>query len=149
MHDATNSESGFVSLIRNQTPKDQLRLNAQFRQDYFQVPYDPDPNDWEQHHPTTTSSYGLRDGQNRARLICDRQLGPHAFTQGLFSVAPFYHFNQANYDSPSTDIPVATTWHQGSNYVGGQADAHDCIGPNNFSAGVYTFYQAEHDLFGV
>ena len=44
-HDATNSESGFVSLIRNQTPKDQLRLDAQYRQDFFQVPYDPDPND--------------------------------------------------------------------------------------------------------
>jgi len=47
-HDATNSESGFVSLIRNQTPKDQLRLNAQFRNDYFQVPYDPNQDDWEQ-----------------------------------------------------------------------------------------------------
>jgi hypothetical protein len=34
-HDATNSQSGFLSLIRNQTPKDQLRLNAQYRQDYF------------------------------------------------------------------------------------------------------------------
>ena len=29
-------------------PRDQLRLNAQYRQDHFQVPYDPDPNDWEQ-----------------------------------------------------------------------------------------------------
>ena len=47
-HDATNSQSGFLSLIRNQTPKDQLRLNAQYRQDYFDIPYDPNPNDWEQ-----------------------------------------------------------------------------------------------------
>ena len=36
-HDATNSESGFLSLIRNQTPQDQLRLDAQYRQDYFDV----------------------------------------------------------------------------------------------------------------
>ena len=42
-HDATNSESGFVSVIRNQTPKDQLRVDGQYRQDYFQVPYDPNP----------------------------------------------------------------------------------------------------------
>ena len=40
-HDATNSESGFVSLIHNQTPKDQIRVDGQVRQDYFQVPYDP------------------------------------------------------------------------------------------------------------
>ena len=62
-HDATNSQSGFVSLIRNQTAKDQLRLNAQYRQDYFQVPFDPNPNDYE----TTSgyySSYGLRDAQS-------------------------------------------------------------------------------------
>ena len=46
-HDATNSESGFVSLIRNQTAKDQLRVDGQYRQDYFQVPYDPSQNDYE------------------------------------------------------------------------------------------------------
>ena len=54
-HDATNSESGFVSLIRNQTPKDQLRLDAQYRQDYFDVPYDPSQTDWEQASRAITS----------------------------------------------------------------------------------------------
>src|SRR4051812_5859203 len=47
-HDSTNSESIFASLLRNQTARDQLRLDAQFRNDFFQIPYDPDPNDWEQ-----------------------------------------------------------------------------------------------------
>ena len=153
LHDATNSESGFVSLIRNQTPKDQLRLNAQYRQDYFQVPYDPDPNDWEQETPPGGNpyyvSYGLRDGQSErdAFVIANwvHTLSPKA----LFSVAPFYHLNQADYDSLTSDQPVATTWHQSSNYGGGQADAHLDAGANSFSAGVYTFYQAENDLFGV
>ena len=153
LHDATNSESGFVSLIRNQTPKDQLRLNAQYRQDYFQVPYDPDPNDWEQETPPGGNpyyvSYGLRDGQSErdAFVIANwvHTLSPKA----LFSVAPFYHLNQADYDSLTSDQPVATTWHQSSNYGGGQADAHLDTGANSFSAGVYTFYQAENDLFGV
>ncbi len=147
-HDATNSQSGFVSLIRNQTPRDQLRLNAQYRQDYFQVPYDPNPNDWEQ-ASQYYESYGLRDGQTErdSFVIANwvRTLSPKA----LFSVAPFYHFNQADYDSPATDIPVSTTWHQSSNYVGGQADVHADMGPNNFSAGFYSFYQDEYDLFGI
>jgi len=69
--------------------------------------------------------------------------------RALFSVAPFYHFNQADYDSPATDNPVATTWHQRSNYAGAQADLRADLGPNNFSAGFYSFYQAENDLFGV
>jgi hypothetical protein len=33
--------------------------------------------------------------------------------------------------------------------VGGQGDVHAEAGPNNFSGGGYTFYQAESDLFGV
>jgi hypothetical protein len=147
-HDATNSESGFVSLIRNQTPKDQLRLDAQYRKDFFQVPYDPDPNDYE-----CTSDYycstGLRDGQTERDSFVIANWVHTLSSKALLSVAPFYHLNQADYDSPTNDQPVATTWHQTSNYVGGQADAHLDAGPNSFSAGVYTFYQAENDLFGV
>jgi hypothetical protein len=148
LHDATNSESGFVSLIRNQTPKDQLRLNAQFRNDYFQVPYDPNPNDWEQ-ASQYYESYGLRDGQSERDSFVIANWVHTLSPKALFSVAPFYHFNQADYDSPSSDYPAATTWHQNSNYVGGQADGHLDAGPNSFSAGAYTFFQAESDLFGV
>jgi hypothetical protein len=153
LHDATNSGSGFVSLIRNQTPKDQFRLNAQYREDYFQVPYDPNPNDWEQATPPGGNpyyvSYGLRDGQTERDSFVIGNWVHTLSPKALFSFAPFYHFNQANYDSPSTDSPAATTWHQSSNYVGGQGDLHADAGPNNFSGGMYTFYQAESDLFGV
>ncbi len=147
-HDATNSESGFLSIIRNQTPKDQLRLNAQFREDYFQIPYDPDPNDWEQ-ASQYYESYGLRDGQTeRDAFVIANWV--HTFSpKALVSVAPFYHFNKADYDSPATDYPAATTWHQASNYAGMQADVRADAGPNNFSGGFYSFYQAENDLFGV
>ncbi len=148
LHDATNSQSAFVSLIRNQTPKDQLRLNAQYRQDYFQVPYDPNPNDWEQ-ASQYYESYGLRDGQTERDSFVIANWVHTLSPKALVSLAPFYHFNQADYDSPANDNPVATTWHQRSNYVGGQADLHADAGPNNFSGGAYTFYQAENDLFGV
>lgn len=147
-HDATNSGSGFLSLLRNQTPRDQLRLDAQYRQDFFQIPYDPDPNDWEQ-SADYYNSYGLRDGQTErdAFVVANwvRTLSPKA----LFEIAPFYHFNQSNYDAPSTDFPVATTWHQTSNYAGLQADTRLTAGAHNFSAGLYSFYQAESDLYGL
>jgi hypothetical protein len=145
-HDATNSQSGFVSLIRNQTPKDQLRLNAQYRQDYFQVPSDPNENDWLNQ---LYDSSGLRDGQTeRDSFVIANWV--HTFSsKALLSVAPFYHFNQADYDSSPTDMPVSTTWHQTSNYLGGQADARVDSGPNSFSAGLYSFFQKENDLFGV
>ena len=147
-HDATNSESGFVSLIRNQTPKDQLRLDGQVRQDFFQVPYDPSTTDYE-----CASGYycstGLRDGQTERDAFMIANWVHTIWPKALFSVAPFYHFNQANYDSRPSDVPVATTWHQLSNYAGAQADGHLDVGWNSFSGGLYSFYQREDDLFSL
>jgi hypothetical protein len=147
-HDATNSQSAFLSLIRNQTPRDQLRLNAQYRQDYFDVPYDPSQTDW-QYLSGYYNSYGLRDAQTERDSFVIANWVHTISPKALFSAAPFYHFNQADYDSSASDLPVATTWHQASNYAGGQADLRADAGPNNFSAGFYTFYQAENDLFGM
>ena len=90
--------------------------------------------------PSYYSSYGLRDGQTERDSFVIANWVHTLSPKALFAVAPFYHFNQANYDSPATDIPVATTWHQTSNYAGGQADAHADVGPNSFSAGLYSFY---------
>jgi TonB dependent receptor/Carboxypeptidase regulatory-like domain/TonB-dependent Receptor Plug Domain len=151
-HDATNSESGFVSLIRNQTAKDQIRVDGQYRQDFFQVPYDPNPNDFECASEYYCSS-GLRDAQSERDSFAIANWVHTISPKALVSVAPFYHFNQANYDSLATDQPVATTWHQESNYAGAQADARLDAGPdaflNSFSGGLYSFYQKENDLFGV
>jgi len=147
-HDATNSQSAFVSLIRNQTSKDQLRLDAQYREDFFQVPYDPSQTDYE-----CTSGYycswGLRDGQTERDSFVIANWIHTLSPKAVVALAPFYHFNQADYDSPKTDMPVATTWHQLSNYAGAQADAHLDLGWNSFSGGLYSFYQRENDLFGT
>ncbi len=147
-HDATNSESGFASILHNQTPKDQLRLNGQFRADHFQVPYDPDPNDYEC-TSTYYCSWGLRDGQTeRDGFVIANWV--HTFSpKALVSVAPFYHLNQSDYDSHPADYPAATTWNQNSNYAGTQLDGHLDEGWNSFSAGLYSFWQSEHDIFGV
>ncbi len=147
-HDSTNSESGFLSIIRNQSANDQLRITGQYRQDFFQIPYDPDTNDYQ-----CASGYycsaGLRDGQTeRDAFLLTNWV--HTFSPtSLLSIAPFYHFNQAEYDSPANDQPVATTWHQTSNYGGGQADFRAELKNNSFSAGLYSFYQGENDLFGA
>ncbi len=148
LHDITDSGSAFASLIRNQTPKDQLRLDAQFRQDFFQIPYDPVSSDYEC-SSDYYCSYGLRDGQTERDSFVIANWVHTVSPKAMFSFAPFFHFNQSNYDSRASDLPVATTWHQTSNYIGGQADARDELGPNSLSAGVSTFYQSERDLFGT
>src|SRR5580693_7997102 len=47
VHDAVNGVGGFGSFIFNADPSNQLRLMTSVRHDYFQVPYDPNPNDIE------------------------------------------------------------------------------------------------------
>jgi len=145
-HDATNSESGFGSLIVNPNASNQLRFNGQLRQDYFQVPYDPDPTSWENQ---LYDSSGLRDGQTERDgfLIADwvHTVSPRA----MFEAAPFYHWNVANYDSKPADSPSATTWHRTSNYAGLQANLRGELHRNNLAAGLYSFYQHDSSLFGV
>ncbi len=147
-HDATNSESGFVSLIRNQTPKDQLRVDGQYREDYFDVPYDPNANDYECISDYYCSA-GLRDAQSERDSFVIANWVHTISPQALVSVAPFYHFNQSDYNSRPDDMPAATTWDQNSNYAGAQADGRFDAGWNSFSGGLYSFVQAERDRFGV
>ena len=147
-HDATNSESGFVSVVRNQTPKDQLRFTGQLRQDYFQIPYDNSDTDYE-FTSGYYDSFGLRDTQTeRDGFVIANWV--HTFSpKAILQAAPFYHLNISNYDSLPTDPTVATTWHQRSNYAGGQADFRVDLGKRNtLSAGLYSFWQNENDLFG-
>lgn len=61
VHDAENGYGGFTSLIFNRDPHDQLRFIGQLRTDYYQIPYDPNPTDWENQ---LYDSSGLRDGQH-------------------------------------------------------------------------------------
>lgn len=145
-HDATNSGSGFGSLLVNPNASNQLRFNGQLRQDFFQVPYDPNPSSWENQ---LYNSSGLRDGQTErdAFLVADwvHTISP----QALFEAAPFYHWNVANYDSKPTDAPTATIWHRTSNYAGFQANLRGEVRRNNLAAGLYSFYQHDSSLFGV
>jgi hypothetical protein len=146
VHDRTNSQSAFGSLIRNQTAGDQLRLTGQWRQDHFQVPFDPNPDDGQN---SAYDSSGLRDAQTERDAFVIANWVHTISPKAMFELAPFWHYNLANYDSSPNDAPVATTWHQTSNYAGLQADARADAGPNNFAAGLYSFAQWERDAFAL
>jgi hypothetical protein len=146
LHDGTNSQSGFASLLINRGPKDQFRLVGQLRQDYFQIPYDPDPESWENQN---YNSSGLRDGQTERDgfLLATwvHTLSPRA----TFELSPFYHYNLANYDSNPNDQPVASTWDRTSNYAGLQANLRGEEHHHNLAAGIYAWGQHDADIFGA
>ena len=132
-HDAANGFGGFASLIDNRTARDQLRLVVPARDDFFQIPYDPVPNDFENQQ---YDSSGLRDAQHEtdsfAVFSWVRTLGNSA----VLEASPFYHFNRADYSPNLNDLPVATTSNRGSNVVTVQPDPRvpEGIGQLDFPA---------------
>jgi hypothetical protein len=145
-HDATNGVGGFASLLFNRTPKDQLRLITQLREDFFQVPYDPNSNDFEN---LQYNSSGLRDTQHETDGVASfswlRTINPRTVLQ----LSPFFHYNKAGYNSNPSDTPTATTADRSSTYAGAQASLTAAIARNTLQAGLYSFGQHDSYLFGV
>jgi hypothetical protein len=146
LHDAANGDGGFASFIYNETPKDQLRLITQLRHDFFQIPFDPNPNDFENQQ---YNSSGLLDTQNETDgVVAFSYL--HTFNAStVLQVSPFYHYNQANYKPSPNDQPIATTDDRTSNYAGGQISAITTVARNTIQAGIYSFHQSDSYFFGA
>lgn len=150
VHDAENGYGGFASLIFNVDPSNQLRLVTNLRKDYYQIPYDPYPNDIENNpidgqYPTI----GLRDGDHESDALLNFSW-VHTFNSKLLlTVSPFFHYNRADYSSSLQDIPVATTQNRGSTYGGGQLSFAANVAKNNLQVGLYSFYQQDNELFGA
>jgi len=141
IHDAANGYGGFTSLIYNADSQDQLRLVAQIRRDFYQVPFDPnDPN---------TQGTFLHDVNREADSFVTFSW-VRMFSPGLtLTVSPFFHFNRANYESSPLDLPSSTTQRRSSKYEGGQAAISWVRDRNNLRAGLYSFAQQDHQLFGL
>lgn len=161
VHDAENGFGGFGSVIYNADPSNQLRFITSMRKDYYQIPYDPSPNDIE-NNPVNGQypSIGLRDGDHESDVLFNmswvRTLNPRL----MFTLSPFYHYNRADYQSSPSDytyvpgpnpvpIPDATTENRASTYAGGQFTFDANLPANHLQAGIYSFYQSDDETFGV
>ena len=147
LHDAVNGYGGFGSFIFNVDPANQLRLLTSVRRDYFQIPYDPFPNDFE--NTQGYASVGLRDGQHEtdAGVLFS---WVHTFNAHLLTtVSPFYHYNSGDYESSPNDVPVASTENRSSTYAGGQAAVAANYKKNDLQAGFLSFYQSDNQFFGA
>jgi hypothetical protein len=155
VHDAANGVGGFGSLIFNLDSSNQLRLVSSIRRDYYQIPYDPYPDDIENGNIPANGfqaqypSIGLRDSETEVDGVINFSW-VHTFNSKLMTtVSPLFHYNSANYNSLPTDTLVATTESRGSTYAGGQASVAANFARNNLQAGVFTFYQDDNQVFGA
>jgi hypothetical protein len=155
VHDATNGYGGFLSLILNVDPSNQLRFVISLRKDYYQIPYDPNPNDIENapiagnNFVAQYPSIGLRDGQHEGDAFVNFSW-VHTFnSKTLLSVSPFYHYNSADYDSMPNDSPIASTDHRASTYAGGQVSFNANVARNDLQIGLYGFHQGDNEVFAA
>jgi hypothetical protein len=144
VHDAENGYGGFASFIFNPNSQNQFRVVSSLRQDYYQIPYDPDPNSaGNQVYP----SFGLRDGEHETDGYVAFSWVHTFISKLLLTVSPFYHYSKANYQASPDDTPVATNADQTSNYGGVQASLSASAWKNDIQAGVYGFAQHQSNYF--
>src|SRR5580693_3317495 len=143
-HDADNGFGGFASFMFNPDPKNQFRLVASLRQDYYQIPYDPNPNSAGNQ---VFQSFGLRDSEREPDGYVTFSW-IHTFSPNLIlTVSPFYHYNKASYDASPNDTPVISDVTQTSNYGGLQASVSAHVWKNDIQAGVYGFAEHQSEFF--
>jgi hypothetical protein len=144
VNDAVNGFGGFASLIFNPNPKNQYRMVASLRRDYYQIPIDPDPNSiGNQNYPSS----GLHDAEVEPDGYVTFSW-VHTFDpKTLLTVSPFYHYNGADYRGGANDTPVDSTVTQNANYAGLQAQLRKSFWKNDFDGGLYSFYQHQYNYF--
>jgi Carboxypeptidase regulatory-like domain/TonB-dependent Receptor Plug Domain len=149
-HDAANGFGGFASFIFNPDSHNQFRLVTSLRQDYYQIPIDPDPNSTGNQileQSGESPSYGLRDAEREPDGYVVFSW-VHTFNPNLvLTVSPFYHYNAADYKASPNDFPVVSTVNQVANYAGLQATIDVAFWRNDLQAGVYGFAQHQYNYF--
>ena len=150
VHDAENGYGGFASFIFDPNSNNQYRLVTSLRQDYYQIPVDPNPNSSGNQilgASGESPSYGLRDSEREPDGYAVFSW-VHTFNPNmLLTVSPFYHYNAADYQGGANDYPVISTVHQIANYGGMQSDLDARFWRNDLQLGVYGFAQHQYNYF--
>jgi outer membrane receptor protein involved in Fe transport len=124
IHDQESGEGGFLSLLYNPTPKDQLRWIASVRNDHYQIP--------------STNDLDLEKdylgGFNWA----------HSFSDGVvFSLTPYFHYNSAQYLGTALNDNVR------ADYLGVRSVLQVEKKQHNARVGIETWAQRDNAFFGI
>ncbi|HVP51469.1 MAG TPA: TonB-dependent receptor [Terriglobales bacterium] len=144
LHAQAAGLSGFVSLIFNRTPADQLRLVASVRGDHYQVPNDLDQQ-----------ALGVRDVEDERDDFVNFSWVHTAGAGVTFTLSPFYHFNRAHYIggfASNAVVPsdaVIPEDNRGSNYIGGLVTLGVVRGKHNVRVGFQGFAQHDNQFFAL
>ena len=141
-HDAENGYGGFASFIFNPDPKNQFRLVASLREDYYQIPYDPDPNSFgNQAFPVMASVMASTSPRLRC-LFMGSHIQPQFFAYGFSLLS----LQQRRLPSPER-FSCRLKRNSDRQLRGLQASLNANLWRNDIQVGVYGFGQHQYNFF--
>jgi outer membrane receptor protein involved in Fe transport len=138
IHDQTSGIGGFVSLLYNPDLNDQLRWVISSRRDHYQIPNDED-----------LQAAGIRDTQTEADSLIGFHWA-HTFRDGiLFTLAPYYHYNSANFSGGAADTPFILNSQSQADYLGVRSAVQVQKDRHSARAGIEVWGQHENAFFNL
>ncbi|HEY1206336.1 MAG: TonB-dependent receptor [Bryobacteraceae bacterium] len=138
IHDQESGLGGFLSLLYNPAPKDQLRWIASVREDHYQVPNTADDQ-----------AAGIRDLDVEQDYIAGFSW-THTLSDGLsFNLAPYFHFNGAHYIGCPGDVPFILDDNNRATYIGARSVFQAQKKRHNARAGIEVWGQRSSAIFGL
>jgi outer membrane receptor protein involved in Fe transport len=138
IHDQESGTGGFVSLLWNPTAKDQFRWIASLREDHYQIPNDSD-----------AQAAGARDLDLEKDYLGGFHWA-HSFSAGTtFTLAPYFHYNNAQYIGGPQDAPFILNDNTRSNYAGARSTLQLRKKRNDATIGIEVWGQHDNSFFGL
>jgi outer membrane receptor protein involved in Fe transport len=138
IHDQVGGLGGFLSLLYNSSPQDQVRWIASLRGDHYQIPNGPDDQ-----------AAGIRDLDLERDYLVGFQW-VHTTPGGLvFSLSPYFHFNNAHYVGGQGDTPFVLDDNIRSTYVGARAVLQAQKKGHNARFGLEVWAQHDNTFFDL
>ncbi len=138
IHDQDNGVGGFLSLLYNASPRDQVRWIVSLRKDHYAIPND-----------APTQALGIRD----LDLESDDLVGfhwVHTAPGGLIlTVSPYFHFNDTHYVGGPGDTPTILNEDSRSDYMGVRAMLQALKKRHNARVGIESWGQRNNTHFGL
>ena len=138
IHDQDSGVGGFLSLLYNASPHDQLRWIVSLRNDHYAIPNDAD-----------AQAPGIRD----LDLESDDLVGfqwVHTAPGGLIlTVSPYFHFNDTHYVGGPGDTPTILNEDSRSDYVGVRAMLQGIKKRHNARVGFESWGQRNNTQFDL
>ena len=138
IHDQASGVGGFLSLLFNATPQDQLRWLVSLRNDRYTIPNDAD-----------AQAAGIRDLDLESDYLAGFHW-VHTARRGLIlTVAPYFHFNDTHYVSGPGDTPTILDEDSRSDYVGVRAMLQGIEKRHNVRVGFESWGQRNNTHFDL